>query len=41
MAGEPSANNLVHTDTAGQWSRQGTFDCIPGISFDFNVDWIT
>lgn len=37
----PSANNLLHTDTAAwQWSSQGSFDFVPGISFDFNVDYL-
>ncbi|WP_236918841.1 GH25 family lysozyme [Enterococcus faecalis] len=37
----PSANNLLHTDTAAwQWSSQGSFDFIPGSNFDFNVDYL-
>ncbi|OJG50752.1 hypothetical protein RV06_GL001671 [Enterococcus haemoperoxidus] len=36
----PSANNLLHTDIAAwQWSSQGFFDFIPGINFDYNIDY--
>lgn len=37
----PSANNLLHTDTAAwQWSSKGSFDFVPGINFDYNVDYL-
>ncbi|HFR3101212.1 TPA: GH25 family lysozyme, partial [Enterococcus faecalis] len=37
----PSEENLLHSDTAGwQWSSKGSFDFIPNVNFDLNIDYL-